>query len=112
VVFANVADDGGNVLGMTIYFRNYSTWTGRLGLYLEDFYVRPEARGRGVGRALVAQLVDEARAHGYARIDWSVLDWNESAIGFYRSIGARPMSGWTGYRLDGEALESFRTDHH
>ena len=112
VVFANVADDEGRVLGMTIYVRNYSTWTGRLGLYLEDFYVRPEARGRGVGRALVAQLVDEARAHGYARIDWSVLDWNESAIGFYRSIGARPMSGWTGYRLDGEALESFGTDQH
>ena len=105
VVFANVADDGGNVLGMTIYFRNYSTWTGRLGLYLEDFYVRPEARGRGVGRALVAQLVDEARAHGYARIDWSVLDWNQSAIRFSQSLGAVPMEGWTGYRLSGEALE-------
>jgi len=100
-----VADDGGNVLGMTIYFRNYSTWTGRLGLYLEDFYVRPEARGRGVGRALVAQLVDEARAHGYARIDWSVLDWNQSAIRFSQSLGAVPMEGWTGYRLSGEALE-------
>lgn len=107
VVFANVADDGGVVLGMTIYFRNFSTWTGRLGIFLEDFYVRPEARGRGVGRALLVALADEARAHGYPRIDWSVLDWNETAIGFYRSVGARPMSGWTGYRLDGDALARF-----
>ena len=89
---------------MTIYFRNFSTWTGRLGIYLEDLYVRPEARGRGVGRALMGALADEAHAHGYARIDWSVLDWNESAIGFYESIGAVPMDGWTGYRLSGEAL--------
>jgi len=110
LVFANVADDGGTVIGMTIYFRNFSTWTGRLGIYLEDFYVRPEARGRGVGRALLAALVDEARAHGYARIDWSVLNWNESAIRFYRSVGARPLSDWTGYRLDADALTSFSPD--
>ena len=107
VVFANVADDGGTIAGMTIYFRNFSTWTGKLGIYLEDFYVRPEARGRGVGRALMVALADEARAGAYARIDWSVLDWNETAIGFYTSIGARPMDGWTGYRLDGEALARF-----
>ena len=110
VVFATVADDGGTVLGMTIHFRNYSTWTGRLGIYLEDFYVRPEARGRGIGRALLAALADEARAHGYARIDWSVLNWNESAIGFYESVGAVPMDEWTGYRLSGEALAAFGTD--
>jgi GNAT superfamily N-acetyltransferase len=107
VVFANVADDAGTVLGMTIHFRNFSTWTGRVGIYLEDFYVRPEARGRGVGTALMTALADQARACGYPRIDWSVLDWNESALGFYRSIGARPMTGWTGYRLDGDALETF-----
>ncbi len=110
VVFANVADDDGVVLGMTIHFRNFSTWTGRLGIYLEDFYVRPDARGRGVGTALLAALADEARAHGWARIDWSVLDWNENALRFYRSIGARPMSGWTGYRLDGAALARFGVD--
>jgi GNAT superfamily N-acetyltransferase len=110
VVFANVADDDGNVLGMTVYFRNFSTWTGRLGIYLEDFYVRPEARGRGVGTALLAALADEARANGYSRIDWSVLDWNETALDFYRSAGARPMTGWTGYRLDGEALARFGAD--
>ncbi len=104
VVFANVADDAGVALGTTIYFRNYSTWTGRLGIYLEDFYVRPEARGRGVGTALMTALVDEARAHGYARIDWSVLRWNESAIRFYESLGAVPMDGWIGYRLSGQAL--------
>ena len=112
VVFANVADDAGTVLGMTIHFLNFSTWTGRVGIYLEDFYVRPEARGRGVGTALMTALADQARACGYARIDWSVLDWNESAIGFYRSIGARPMTGWSGYRLDGGALAALgSTDH-
>ena len=112
VVFANVADDEGRVLGMTIYFRNYTTWTGRLGIYLEDFYVRPESRSGGVGRALMAALAEEAAAHGYARIDWSVLDWNETAIRFYASLGAVPMDGWTGYRLTGEALEALgATDH-
>lgn len=113
VVFANVADDAGTVLGATVYFRNFSTWTGRHGIYLEDLYVRPEARGRGVGRALMTALADEARAHGMARIDWSVLDWNESAIGFYESLGAVPMDGWTGYRLSGEALAALgATDRH
>ena len=112
VVFANVADDDGHVLGMTIYFRNFSTWTGKLGIYLEDFYVRPEARGAGVGRALMGALGDEARAHGYARIDWSVLDWNETAIRFYESIGAVPMDEWTGYRLTGEALAALGSKDH
>jgi GNAT superfamily N-acetyltransferase len=106
-VFANVADDGGSIAGMTIYFRNFSTWTGKIGIFLEDFYVRPEVRGHGVGRALMGALADEARAHGYARIDWSVLDWNQTALDFYASIGAKPMTGWTGYRLDGDALASF-----
>ena len=104
LVFANVADDAGVVVGMTIYFLNFSTWTGKLGIYLEDFYVRPEARGRGVGRALMGALADEARSHDYARIDWSVLEWNETAIRFYASLGAAPMDEWTGYRLTGTAL--------
>ena len=112
VVFANVADDDGTVLGMTIYFRNFSTWTGKLGIYLEDFYVRSEARGGGVGRALMGALADEARAHGHARIDWSVLDWNKSAIRFYESVGAVPMDEWTGYRLSGEALASLGSPDH
>jgi GNAT superfamily N-acetyltransferase len=104
VVFANVADADGAVVGMTIYFRNFSTWTGHLGIYLEDFYVRPEARGQGVGTALLAALADEARTHGYSRIDWSVLRWNKSAIGFYESLGAVPMDEWTGYRLEADGI--------
>ncbi len=88
---------------MAIWFRNFSTWTGRHGIYLEDLYVRPEARGTGVGRALVAELAAVAHRAGYGRLDWSVLDWNESAIRFYRSLGAVPMDEWTGYRLSGEA---------
>jgi len=107
VVFATVADDGGDVVGMAIHFRNYSTWTGRVGIYLEDLYVQPDQRGRGVGRALLAHLARTARDRGYGRVDWSVLDWNEPALAFYRSIGARPMAGWTGYRLDGDALSAF-----
>jgi ribosomal protein S18 acetylase RimI-like enzyme len=95
---------------MAIHFLNFSTWTGRVGIYLEDLYVRPEHRGRGVGRALLADLARTAHARGYARLDWSVLDWNESALAFYRAIGARPMTGWTGYRLDGDALDSFGRD--
>ncbi len=110
VAFATVADEGGSILGMAIYFLNFSTWTGRAGIYLEDLYVRPEHRGQGVGRALLADLARTARHRGYARVDWSVLDWNEPALSFYRSIGARPMTGWTGYRLDGDALDSFGRD--
>ena len=104
VVFATVAEDEGAVIGMAIHFRNFSTWTGRVGIYLEDLYVRPAHRGRGVGRALLQHLARTACERGYARVDWSVLDWNRSAIDFYESIGAVPMDGWTGYRLSGEAL--------
>ena len=107
VAFATVAAEGEEILGMTIHFLNFSTWTGRVGIYLEDFYVRPDYRGQGVGRALMVDLARTARDRGYSRIDWSVLDWNELALGFYRSIGARPMTGWTGYRLDGDALAAF-----
>jgi len=107
VVFATVVEEGGAVIGMAIHFRNFSTWTGRVGICLDDLYVRPEHRGRGVGRALLANLARTARERGYGRVDWSVLDWNEPALAFYRSIGARPMSGWTGYRLDGDALAAF-----
>ena len=104
VVFATVAEDEGAVIGMAIHFRNFSTWTGRVGIYLEDLYVRPTHRGRGVGRALLQHLARTACERGYGRVDWSVLDWNRSAIDFYESIGAVPMDGWTGYRLSGEAL--------
>jgi GNAT superfamily N-acetyltransferase len=104
VVFATVAEEDGAVIGTAIHFRNFSTWTGRVGIYLEDLYVRPAHRGRGVGRALLAHLARTARDRGYGRVDWSVLDWNQSAINFYESVGAVPMDGWTGCRLSGEAL--------
>jgi GNAT superfamily N-acetyltransferase len=103
-VFAHVAEEDGEVLGMVIWFLNYSTWTGHNGIYLEDFYVRPEARGRGIGRTLFKELAAIAHRAGYERIDWSVLNWNETALRFYRSLGAVPMDEWTGYRLSGTDL--------
>ena len=89
---------------MAIWFRNFSTWTGRNGIYLEDLYVRPEGRDEGSAGLSSAELATIARRSGYARVDWSVLDWNESALRFYRSLGAVPMDEWTGYRLSGDAL--------
>jgi GNAT superfamily N-acetyltransferase len=103
-VFALVAEVEGTVEGMAIWFLTFSTWTGRNGIYLEDLYVRPEARGSGLGRALLTELARIAVGRGYGRIDWSVLTWNEPALGFYRSHGAAPMDGWIGYRLSGQAL--------
>jgi|ERR1039457_3981907 GNAT superfamily N-acetyltransferase len=103
-VFAHVADEGGRIVGMAIWFLNFSTWTGRNGIFLEDLYVRPEERIRGIGRALVATLASIAHQLGYGRIEWSVLDWNEPALRFYRSLGATPMEEWTGYRLSGSAI--------
>jgi len=111
-VFAHVAEQDGRVVGMAIWFRNFSTWTGRNGIYLEDLYVRPEARAHGVGRALLAELAAIARREGYARLDWSVLDWNMSAIRFYESLAAVPMDEWTGYRLSGEALKALGSGSH
>lgn len=111
-VFAHVADDEDRILGMAIWFLNFSTWTGRSGIYLEDLYVRPEVRGQGVGRALVSRLAAVAHQAGYGRVDWSVLDWNQSAIRFYQSLGAVPMDEWIGYRLSGDALAALgSTDH-
>jgi GNAT superfamily N-acetyltransferase len=111
-VFAHVAEEDGDIIGMAIWFLSFSTWTGRTGIFLEDLYVRPEGRNKGTGRALVSQLAAIAQQSGYGRLDWSVLDWNESAIGFYQSLGAVPMDEWIGYRLDGEALAALGlTDH-
>jgi GNAT superfamily N-acetyltransferase len=91
--------------GFAIFFHNFSTFLGKPGIYLEDLYVRPEFRGAGVGRALLVHLAKLARERGCGRLEWSVLDWNEPAIGFYKSIGASPVSGWTVYRVSGEALK-------
>lgn len=99
-----VGELDGRAEGFALFFTSYSTFLGRPGLYLEDLYVRPHARGCGLGRALLAHLAALAVARGCGRLEWSVLDWNEPAIGFYRKLGARAMDGWTVYRLDGEAL--------
>lgn len=101
---AIVAEIDGDVVGMALFFTNFSTWSGRNGLYLEDLYVVPEARGAGVGKALLARIARTAVSRGSARVEWSVLDWNKPAIDFYRSIGATPMSEWTVHRLEGDAL--------
>jgi len=110
-LFAHVAEEGGSIVAMAIWFLNFSTWTGRNGIYLEDLYVRPEARGRGIGRALIAELAGIAHRSGYSRVEWSVLDWNRSAIRFYQSLGAVPMDEWTGYRLAGPELETLALPH-
>jgi GNAT superfamily N-acetyltransferase len=104
-VFAHVAEDeSGTVVGFALWFLNYSTWTGVHGIYLEDLYVRPTARGAGYGKALLAQLARVCVERGYGRLEWSVLDWNEPALAVYRSQGAVPMDEWTVHRLTGEAL--------
>ena len=92
-------------VGFAVFFHNYSTFVGRSGLYLEDLFVLPEWRGRGLGRALLSYVARVAMARNCGRLEWSVLDWNEPAINFYRALGARPMDEWTRYRLAGEALE-------
>jgi GNAT superfamily N-acetyltransferase len=104
--FAHIAEDDGTgePVGFALWFLNFSTWTGVHGLYLEDLYVRPEARGGGHGRALLAELARICTERGYGRLEWSVLDWNEPSIGFYKSLGAVPMDGWTVFRLTGQPL--------
>jgi GNAT superfamily N-acetyltransferase len=91
-------------VGFALFFHNFSTFTGRPGIYLEDLYVRPEARGRGVGKRLLAYLARTAVQRRCARLEWAALDWNEPSIGFYRGLGAVPMDEWTIFRLTGEPL--------
>ena len=99
-----LALDGEMALGFALFFHNYSTFLARRGLYLEDLFVFPEHRARGVGRALLARLAALAVERRCGRLEWSVLDWNVDAIRFYESLGARPMSEWTVYRVTGDAL--------
>lgn len=100
-----IAELDGVAQGFAFFFLNFSTWTGRPGIYLEDLFVRPAARGRGLGLALMRKLARIAVDRGCSRLQWAVLDWNEPAIKFYRSLGAEPMNEWTVWRVNGEALE-------
>ncbi len=98
--------DDGESAGFALFFHNFSTWEGKPGIWLEDLFVRPEVRGHGYGRALLAELARLAVERGCARLEWSVLDWNEPSIAFYRALGANPMDEWTTYRMTGEALRA------
>jgi GNAT superfamily N-acetyltransferase len=106
VVFACV---DGTPMGFALFFHNFSTFLGKPGIYLEDLFVRPEARGQGLGKRLLAWLAATALERGCGRLEWAVLDWNEPAIGFYKGLGAVPLDEWTSFRLTGAALERLAT---
>ena len=99
-----IGEINGQPEGFALFFHNFSTFEGRPGIYLEDLFVAPEARGSGLGTALLAELARLAVERDCARLEWSVLDWNEPSIGFYKALGAKPMEEWTVFRLDGAAL--------
>ena len=106
---AAIAHVDRDAVGFALWFQNYSTFLAKPGLYLEDLFVLPDWRGRGVGAALLGHLARIALERDYGRMEWSVLNWNEPAIGFYRRIGARPMDEWTVYRLAGDDLRRLAT---
>lgn len=108
-VFAHVAESNGRAVGIAVWFLNFSTWTGKHGIYLEDLFVDPQVRGGGVARALFRALAVEAKARDCPRIDWAVLDWNELGKGLYRRLGARHNAAWEPWRLDGAALDALTT---
>jgi GNAT superfamily N-acetyltransferase len=103
-VLLAVDDASGEVAGFALFFHNYSTFLAKPGIYLEDLFVKPKFRSRGFGKGLLLTLAKLAVERGCGRLEWSVLDWNEPAIGFYRSLGAKPMDEWTVFRLTGDAL--------
>jgi GNAT superfamily N-acetyltransferase len=103
-VFCDIAEADGKPAGFALWFYNYSTFRGRYGIYLEDLFVRPAYRGRGLGKDLLANLAKRAVAEKCSRVEWSVLDWNEPSIAFYKSLGAKAMDEWTIFRLTDEAL--------
>jgi len=109
VAHALIAEQGVDVSGFALYFFTFSTFLGRPGLYLEDLFVRPAWRSQGVGRALLGALAARAVARGCGRMEWAVLNWNESAIRFYRSLGARPQDEWTVYRLTRPAIAALNS---
>lgn len=103
---AAVAERAGRIEGFALFFHTFSTFLGRPGLYLEDLYVRPAVRGHGIGKALLRHVAEVAISRGCGRLEWSVLDWNAPALGFYQRLGATPMSDWTVHRVTGEALRA------
>ena len=107
VLIASIDDEP---LGFALFFRNYSTFLAQPGIFLEDLFVKPEARGKGVGHALLASLARLAVERNCGRLEWNVLDWNELAISFYRKIGAVPMDEWTTFRMTGDALEKLANE--
>jgi GNAT superfamily N-acetyltransferase len=115
---ALVAEEAGRVVGYAVYFKTYSTFVGRPGLFLEDIYVQPVHRRHGIGKALLQRVAQLAAERGYGRMEWSVLDWNAPSIAFYRSLGAVALDDWTMFRLTGAALREFaerpapRTTNH
>jgi len=102
-----ICERDGQAIGFAVYFYSYSTWLGRYGIYLEDLYVTPEQRGGGAGRTLLQHIAREAVANGCGRLEWSVLDWNTPAIGFYEAVGAKAQDEWIRYRLEGDGLVAF-----
>ena len=110
-LFGHVAEaSDGTVVGMALWFLNFSPWRGTHGVYLEDLYVQPRHRGTGLGRELLRTLAAVCVERGYSRLEWSVLDWNSPSIEFYRAAGATPMDGWTVFRLTDDALTRFAGD--
>ena len=106
-LFCDIAEWGGEAAGLAVWFLNFSTFRGRHGMYLEDLFVRPAYRGKGLGKALMMRLATRCVSEGYARFEWSVLDWNAPSIAFYESIGAQVLPDWKICRLSGDALASF-----
>ena len=109
-VYCLIAELENEVTGFAVWHLNYSTWLGKHGIYLEDLYVDPKYRGQGHGKALLRKLAQICVERGYKRLQWWVLDWNQSAIDFYKSIGAEPMDQWTVFRVSGSSLEKLATD--
>jgi GNAT superfamily N-acetyltransferase len=110
VAFCHVAEVDGKIVGIALWFLNYSTWLGKPGIYLEDLFVQPEYRGHGIGKGFMKTLAQLCIERGYERFQWWVLDWNEPSIDFYKSFGAVPMDEWTVFRLSGGALKKFASE--
>ena len=109
-LFGHVAEDDGTVVGVALWFLNFSTWRGTHGIYLEDLFVQPQHRGKGLGKELLRTLAAVCVERGYSRLEWSVLDWNTPSIEFYKAARAVPMDEWTVFRLTDDALTDFAAD--